>query len=855
MRTIRFVGLAGMLSLLVGLWSQPGFAFSYVMPSDESLYQQSEGVLVATIAEELDPDFDSRLPQRRYKLAVERVLAGVPFKGDVVLRMPGTRPDAERRLFLPGVPEVQLGERVLVFFGSGVDGELRPMQLSLGLFFETLGQDGKRAYVRALDDAEQVGGKRANEAYQWPRDAEHFEQWIAAGGRGTAFSYLRANYGKAITRDAKFNMISSGTGNPIRWFAFESAGAVNWQAKVGQPIGSTFSVDTAMSAGLAAWVGDPDSRIDMRYIATRVASDPGNDSNNGVNAVVWDDPGNDIAGSYACGNLTGILGLGGTFFTSTTRAFDGTDYHESMEGFLITQDLAGCYFGSSVTRAAEVLAHEFGHTLGFAHSCGDPGLESCVGNAGLNDATMRGQIHDDQRGAVLRADDSAGALRVYPSPNYVHPLERQVNGLSTGMSGCVGTGSRDASSSADGRVIVFQTTCTVVGKAGGGSETIMMLDRSQCAAQLRTKAGDARCSEKNWTRYTKGVPVDEGIEPSITANGGFAVFAAPTGSVTTQAIPSDKRFERETKGTGWAVYMRNLVSNIAFQVAGGMSAGTGTQPQLSPDGLTITFVSDSQLPGVETTGGGTFDATPDVFQIKPIGGDPGNGFFAPVCASCKDAIGQPAGPPAVSANGGTAAYSLGNALWLTNMVNGTSSVMVSAAMGVSTLPSMDYAGNNIVFQTSATGLDPEGSDNNGKPDIYTFEACCNKFTRISQPDVDVGTSELDSVQPTISGDGQNIAFVSAAQNLMGFTPEPNSNDNVYVYNTLNRLKRRYSRASDGIQQSNNDSARPYLSYNGSMMLFDSAASNFDGVDANGVQDVFQLPNPLAEFVVFRSGFD
>ena len=40
-----------------------------------------------------------------------------------------------------------------------------------------------------------------------------------------------------------------------------------------------------------------------------------------------------------------------------------------------------------------------------------------------------------------------------------------------------------------------------------------------------------------------------------------------------------------------------------------------------------------------------------------------------------------------------------------------------------------------------------------------------------------------------------------------------------------------------------------------MILFDSAASNLDGGDGNGVQDVFQRANPLAEFLVFGSGFD
>ena len=40
-----------------------------------------------------------------------------------------------------------------------------------------------------------------------------------------------------------------------------------------------------------------------------------------------------------------------------------------------------------------------------------------------------------------------------------------------------------------------------------------------------------------------------------------------------------------------------------------------------------------------------------------------------------------------------------------------------------------------------------------------------------------------------------------------------------------------------------------------MVLFDTAATNFDGADSNGVQDVIQRANPQSEFVVFYAGFD
>ena len=124
----------------------------------------------------------------------------------------------------------------------------------------------------------------------------------------------------------------------------DAGNVVTWQAQVGQPQGSMFSPDTAIRDAQLAWNNDPDSRINYAYNMTRIASDPGNDSSNGINAVLWDDPGNDIPGAFDPVNCTtGVLGVGGQFFNATTRVFDGNAYHQAVEGFLIIQD-GGLYY-------------------------------------------------------------------------------------------------------------------------------------------------------------------------------------------------------------------------------------------------------------------------------------------------------------------------------------------------------------------------------------------------------------------------------------------------------------------------------------------------------------------------------
>jgi Metallo-peptidase family M12B Reprolysin-like len=166
----------------------------------------------------------------------------------------------------------------------------------------------------------------------------------------------------------------------------------------------------------AAWTNDAGSQISIPYTGT-VASDPGNSSNNGVSAVVFDDPTSVIAGSFNCSS-GGILAIGGPFFTGSTTAFAGQNFHTAIEGFVITQDGAACFYnGNSGLNGTEVLTHEIGHTLGLGHSCGDALSPACSTSAALDDAIMRASAHGDGRGGSIRSDDQAAALFLYPGAN------------------------------------------------------------------------------------------------------------------------------------------------------------------------------------------------------------------------------------------------------------------------------------------------------------------------------------------------------------------------------------------------------------------------------------------------------
>jgi len=304
------------------------------------------------------------------------------------------------------VPEVQAGQRVLVFFDQQDSSLVVPAQLSLGLFFESRGADGQMAYARKLEGGHALNKEQA-ESRSRGRHAAKFERWIrrtAAGAASTA-DYFTAE-------PAKYTLSPSGFADklPTRWFQFDTNQSISLRAVAGGMSGATFDEFAAVSSALSAWTNDPGSRILLTYGGT-VASDSGNDGTDGTNAVVWDDPGNDISGSYNCAS-GGVLAIGGSFASSSTGVHGGQTYHRNVEAFVITQDNASCiYNGHGGADAREVLAHEIGHTIGFGHSC-ESG--SCVNGSVADAALMRSYVHRDGRGALLGIDDQAGAAMLYP---------------------------------------------------------------------------------------------------------------------------------------------------------------------------------------------------------------------------------------------------------------------------------------------------------------------------------------------------------------------------------------------------------------------------------------------------------
>lgn len=411
MRLTRFAALATFLALVAGAAG----ATSIVMVSDENLVRQAEVIAVARITAAgpaADRDFVTE-----YSAAVQTALKGSPG-GELRFRVTGGRGPGGLGLAIYGAPTFVVGERVLLFLGRRSDGTFRILHLALGAFHEAADAEGRVA-VRDLSeiDARDLAGEVAAESV---RDMDRFVDWIRrqAAGLGAAADYFREARPATGSRiEPQFTFARYTDGNPVRWFAFDNGGFVDWKALAVGQSGLAGGGYAEIQSAIAAWKNNPGTRVNYRYLGT-TATDKGFKGVDNQNGVLFNDPHDEVE-DFSC-DTGGVVARGGPFFELAVTAFKGHPYHRIVESNMVVNNGLECLFAASVNASklfAETAAHEFGHTLGLAHSCDAAGpAPACVPGTAEDEALMRWLLHDDGRGAVLGSDDKAGLLVLYPAP-------------------------------------------------------------------------------------------------------------------------------------------------------------------------------------------------------------------------------------------------------------------------------------------------------------------------------------------------------------------------------------------------------------------------------------------------------
>ncbi|HVS02917.1 MAG TPA: fibronectin type III domain-containing protein [Thermoanaerobaculia bacterium] len=391
-----------LLAILVsGCLAAPALGTTFVRISDADLADSAPVIAeVRVVAWEMADA--AGLPATDYLVEVERLLKGEPGGSTLVVRVPGGFGLDGVAWEVQGAPRFHEGERALLFLVPGQDGTWAIHQLMLGAFHRVDAADDPLA-LRDLDGAHEVvlqPSTPPEEGADGHRSFEGFASWLqdrAQGQQRPADYFVAADDGTIAVYEQYSHMTNQpgqcgdGLVLPIRWFSFDSGGQAVWRADpAGQP-GMTGGGFTEFQNALAAWTDDGGSTIRLAY---------GGKGTTGDGTIKFDDPDNQISGSFSCSS-GGVLAIGGPSFYCNNKTYAGTSYREAVRGFVVTQDGAGCFFGGNGGKnGEEVFGHELGHTLGFGHST-------------VSGALMRSTAYGDGRGAKLGTDDRNAAAFVY----------------------------------------------------------------------------------------------------------------------------------------------------------------------------------------------------------------------------------------------------------------------------------------------------------------------------------------------------------------------------------------------------------------------------------------------------------
>lgn len=409
-----------LVALLALCWPTAIAATTFMPMSDREL-ADSAAVIVDARVLAIEAASAGQLPATDYLIELEHLIKGFLPGSQLVVRVPGGVTEDGLGLWLLGAPRFARDERVVLFLTPRHDGTFAIHQALLGAFHvsEMNEAEGTRLYAwRDLQGARQLVPPGSAALDERGRDLAGFRRWLRAWVAGDErpedyYVVVPAAFSGAPSKSnrvpRKFNTIVTSTeppplgcgengGHSVRWFDFDGGDSIIWYAHAGGQDGLPTS-QPALKTAIEVWNSAPGTSIRYQRGGLTTAAD-GLGSFDGLNTLLFNDPNDEIAGSFTG---SGILALGGPWFSCDLRARGEESFHPAVGADIVTQDGLELLFANVAEpqRAAEELfAHELGHTLGLAHS-----LEP--------EALMFAELHADGRGASLDADDLAGARYLY----------------------------------------------------------------------------------------------------------------------------------------------------------------------------------------------------------------------------------------------------------------------------------------------------------------------------------------------------------------------------------------------------------------------------------------------------------
>jgi hypothetical protein len=403
----RRVALLVALCATIAVCAAMAGATTIVPISDRGLALSVRAVVDATVVDSEPVWDDARGAVYTYvTLDVERAYKGDVPPGLVVLRqLGGITP--EHATVVYGSPDLAPGERVFLYLNADDDGALHVAHLGFGVF---------RVEPDAATDADTLvrpsfGAPTSPETVTCRADRRAFVAdllaTLAASGddaaAATPLQIVPAEYATALRRGGGARPAFTFLGTGFRWFEPDTRQKVKFEVNsAGAPTPSG-GVDE-VKAVLDVWSAVQGSRLRVEYGGS---THSGGIKADGVAAIAFGDPRNQIDDLVGCQGIVAMSGLSGDPGDRVT--VHGKSFGRLTESDLVVNNGVECIVNQYPSLLSEVLTHEMGHCLGLGHSSESP-TES---NPTLRDATMFWASHNDGRGASIRLDDGDGIRFAY----------------------------------------------------------------------------------------------------------------------------------------------------------------------------------------------------------------------------------------------------------------------------------------------------------------------------------------------------------------------------------------------------------------------------------------------------------
>jgi uncharacterized repeat protein (TIGR01451 family) len=320
--------------------------------------------------------------------------------------------------------------------------------------------------------------------------------------------------------------------------------------------------------------------------------------------------------------------------------------------------------------------------------------------------------------------------------------------------------------------------------------------------------------------------------PSISADGRYVAFDSEGTNLA----------KGDTNGTA-DVFVRDRLLGTTERVSAGAQFGGGREGTISDDGNRVAFVSSANDIVQPDT-----NFVDDIFVRDRTTGVTVRVSDAPDGSEANNSSSN----PDLNANGHLVAFESSASNLVANDVDGSVDVFVrdldagvTEGISVSPADTTSSFGNSIganispngqwvTFSTQKTNLFPDA--NVFVEDVVLFDRTARTYEVESLNDAGAQGND-NSMQPTVSADGRNVAFTSMATNLV--PEDTNFRSDVFVRDRVARTTKRVSVGSAG-QEGDLDSLGPAIDADGQVIAFSSGSTTFVPESGQGffASDVF-----------------